>query len=313
MAEEKIPVLAVVGPTASGKTSLAVHLADKLNGEIVSADSMQVYREMNIATAAPTEDETGNIPYHLVNFVSPEERFSVASYVTLAADVIRDIHSRGKLSIVAGGTGLYIQNLLDNVILTPGKTDLELRGKLQKKAEELGAQTLLDELNKIDPETAERLHPNNTGRIIRALELFYSTGITMSEQIKRSREQPSPYSPLFIGLACRDRDFLYNRINLRVDEMVKSGLLEEAKSFLQSHHGGTSVQAIGYKELAPYFEGTLSLQDALENLKRETRRYAKRQLTWFRRDDRINWFYLDDYKNNEELCDCVEEFVKSKL
>lgn len=313
MAEEKIPLLAVVGPTASGKTSLAVYLAEKLNGEIVSADSMQIYREMNIATAAPTAEETGDIPYHLVNFVSPEERFSVASYVILAADVIRNIFSRGKLPIVAGGTGLYIQNLLDNVILTPGETDLELRASLQKKFEEQGAQSLLDELKEIDPETAERLHPNNAGRVIRALELYYSTGITMSEQIIRSREQPSPYSPLFIGLTCRDRGILYERINLRVDEMVKSGLLDEAKSFLKSHHSGTSVQAIGYKELAPYFEGTLSLNDALENLKRETRRYAKRQLTWFRRDERINWFYLEDYKSNEKLCSCIEKFVKSKL
>lgn len=313
MAEEKIRVLAVVGPTASGKTSLAVYLAEKLNGEIVSADSMQVYREMNIATAAPTAEETGDIPYHLVNFVSPEERFSVASYVSLATDVIQDIFSRGKLPIVAGGTGLYIQNLLDNIVLTPGETDLELREKFQKKLNELGAESLLLELKEFDPETAERLHPNNTGRIIRALELYYSTGITMSEQIRRSREQPSPYSPMFIGLTCRDRNLLYNRINLRVDEMVKCGLLEEAQSFLKSHHGGTSVQAIGYKELAPYFEGTLSLDDAIENLKRETRRYAKRQLTWFRRDDRINWFYLDDYKNKDELFACVENLAKSKL
>lgn len=313
MAENKITVVAVAGPTASGKTAAAVYLAEKLNGEIVSADSMQIYTDMPIATAAPTAEETGNIPYHLVNFVSPKERFSVASYVSLAAEKIKDISSRGKLPIVAGGTGLYIQNLLDNIILTPGETDMELRLRFQKRLEKEGAQSLLDELHKIDPETAERLHPNNTGRIIRALELYYSTGITMSEQIKNSRSQESPYNTVYIGLSCRNREVLYNRINSRVDEMVKTGLLEEAEAFLKSHHDGTSVQAIGYKELAPYFNGTMSLNDALESLKRETRRYAKRQLTWFRRDERIKWFYLDDYKTSGEMLENIYEYIKSVL
>lgn len=313
MAENKIPVVAVVGPTASGKTTLALYLAENLNGEIVSADSMQIYTDMPIATAAPTKEETGDIPYHLVDFVSPKERFSVASYVGLAAEKIRDIDSRGCLPIVAGGTGLYVQNLLDNVVLTPGETDIELRSKFQKRLEEEGAQSLLRELHKIDPETAEKLHPNNTGRIIRALELYYSTGVTMSEQIKNSRSQPSPYNTVYVGLSCRNREVLYGRINRRVDEMVKAGLLEEAEAFLKSRHEGTSVQAIGYKELAPYFNGVLSLDDALENLKRETRRYAKRQLTWFRRDERIHWFYLDDYKSGEELCKNVYEYVNSVL
>lgn len=313
MAENKITVVAVAGPTASGKTAAAVYLAEKLNGEIVSADSMQIYTDMPIATAAPTAEETGNIPYHLVNFVSPKERFSVASYVSLAAEKIKDISSRGKLPIVAGGTGLYIQNLLDNIILTPGETDMELRLRFQKRLEKEGTQSLLGELHKIDPETAERLHPNNTGRIIRALELYYSTGITMSEQIKNSRSQESPYNTVYIGLSCRNREVLYNRINSRVDEMVKTGLLEEAEAFLKSHHDGTSVQAIGYKELAPYFNGTMSLNDALESLKRETRRYAKRQLTWFRRDERIKWFYLDDYKTSGEMLENIYEYIKSVL
>ena len=301
MAESKIPLIAVIGPTASGKTSLAVEICKKLNGEAVSCDSMQIYKGMDIATAKPTNEEMQGIPHHLIGFVQPDEVFSVYKYCEKAKEAIFDIASRNKQAVLVGGTGLYFNSLVDNVEYLPEETDFELREKLKKRAEVEGAQSLLSELRTLDPEAADKLHVNNVGRIVRALEIYHSTGKTKTEQNEGSKTKPSPYSLTAICLDARNRQFLYDRINRRVDIMLESGLFKEAEEFINSKAGSTAKQAIGYKELTPYFMGEKSLEECIENLKMQTRRYAKRQLTWFRRDPRMNYLYIDDYKNNDEL------------
>ena len=309
----KIPLIVVAGPTASGKTSLGVELAKRLDGEVVSADSMQIYQGMDVASAMPTEDEMQGIPHHMINFLPQGERYSVAAYCERANQCIADIVSRGKQPILVGGTGLYINSLVDNISFTEEETDLELRSKLNKRLEEEGAEALLQELASVDPESAARLHINDSKRIVRALELYYQTGVTITEQTKLSRQSGSPYNPLIIGLNARDREFLYERINLRVGIMAQNGLVEEAKLCIGSEKG-TAAQAIGHKELMPYFSGEMSLEEALDNLRMQTRRYAKRQLTWLRRDERVNWLYIDDYASFDELADVAfnlcDEFLK---
>ena len=309
----KIPLIVVAGPTASGKTSLGVELAKRLDGEVVSADSMQIYQGMDVASAMPTEDEMQGIPHHMIKFLPQGERYSVAAYCERANQCIADIVSRGKQPILVGGTGLYINSLVDNISFTEEETDLELRSKLNKRLEEEGAEALLQELASVDPESAARLHINDSKRIVRALELYYQTGVTITEQTKLSRQSGSPYNPLIIGLNARDREFLYERINLRVGIMAQNGLVEEAKLCIGSEKG-TAAQAIGHKELMPYFSGVMSLDEALDNLRMQTRRYAKRQLTWFRKDERVNWLYIDDYASFDELADVAfnlcDEFLK---
>lgn len=312
MSKRLIPVVAVVGPTASGKTRLAVELALRFNGEVVSADSMQIYEGMDIATAKPTEEEKKGIRHHMISVVPPGKVFSVADFVSQAKKCIEDIDRRGKLPIVAGGTGLYVDSLLENIEFAETKADYELRKKLREKAERDGPESLLSQLGKIDPETAEKLHPNNLGRIIRAIEVFETSGITMSQQREMSRKNPPPYRTCMIGLNFEDRQKLYDRINLRVDMMLEAGLLEEAEKFLKTA-GGTSMQAIGYKELRPYIEGRMSLEEAAGNLKRETRRYAKRQLTWFKRNEKINWLYADTYNSFDDLAAAAEKTVRDFL
>ena len=218
--DAQIPVAAVVGPTASGKSGLAVELALRCEGEVVSADSMQIYTGMSIGTAKPTVDEMRGVPHHLIDFVAPQASFSVADYVKLAAQCVADIHARGKLPILAGGTGLYVRSFLQNLQFTEEDRDDALRASLKKRAEEEGTQALMDELRRIDPESAARLHPNNLGRVIRALEIYYTTGSTMTQQIERSRTKPSPYHVCMIGLDFLDRENLYARINARVDKMI---------------------------------------------------------------------------------------------
>ena len=313
MAESKIPLIAIVGPTASGKTSLAVEICKRLDAEAVSCDSMQIYKGMDIATAKPTEEEMQGIPHHLIGFLEPDEPFSVARYCELAKNTIYDINSRGKLAVLVGGTGLYYSSLTDNVEFLPDETDFEYRDYLKKRAETEGAQALLDELFAVDPEAAEKLHVNNVGRIIRALEICHTTGKTKTMQNEQSRQNPSPFNTVAICLDARDRQFLYNRINKRVDLMLEAGLLDEARSFYESPLGRTARQAIGYKELNPYFEGEKTLEECIENLKMQTRRYAKRQLTWFRRDKRIKFFYIDDYTDGAGLLNAVGEFIERSL
>ena len=313
MVESKIPLIAIVGPTASGKTSLAVEICKRFGAEAVSCDSMQIYKGMDIATAKPTEEEMQGIPHHLIGFLDPDESFSVARYCELANEAISDINIRGKFSVLVGGTGLYYSSLTDNIEFLPDETDFEYRDYLKKRAESEGAQVLLDELCSVDPEAAKNLHVNNVGRIIRALEIHHTTGKTKTMQNQQSRQNPSPFNTVAICLDARDRQYLYDRINKRVDLMLKAGLLEETKAFFASPLGRTARQAIGYKELYPYFEGEKSLEECVGNLKMQTRRYAKRQLTWFRRDERIKFFYIDDYSDSCELVNAVGEYIERSL
>lgn len=301
---KKIRLIVVAGPTASGKTALGVELAKRLGGEVVSADSMQIYQGMDIASAMPSEEEMQGVPHHMLKFLPQSERYSVAAYCQAANEIIADIVSRGKQPVVVGGTGLYINSLVDNIEFTQEETDLALREKLNKRLEEDGVGVLLAELGKVDPESASRLHENDTKRILRALEFYYQTGVTITEQARLSRLNGSPYEPLIIGLNARNREFLYERINRRVGIMAENGLVEEAKACLADTKA-TAAQAIGHKELAPYFNGEISLDEALDNLRQQTRRYAKRQLTWLRKDERVNWFYIDEYADFQALADAV--------
>ena len=312
-AENKIQILAVVGPTASGKTALGVELARRFNGEIISADSMQIYKGMSIATAKPKEEEKRGIPHHLMDFLPVECSYSVAKFVDDAKVVIADIHSRGKLPIIVGGTGLYISSLLDNIEFTQSDDNEQLREQLYKKLENEGTQVLYDELMSFDSESAIRIGTGNAKRLIRAIEIYRTSGVTMTQQIKNSKLNGSPYSAYKIGLKCKDREKLYKRINLRVDMMLKDGLLDEAKDIINNNCSKTSSMAIGYKELIPYLNNECSLEDAVEKLKRETRRYAKRQLTWFRRDSEIHWFDTDTYNNIEALFDDASNLYKKYI
>ncbi len=288
-----IKIAAVVGPTASGKTALSVRLARKFDGEIVSADSMQIYKGMDIATAKPTAEEQCGIPHHMMDFLPPDVKYSVSDYVRDAKKCVSDIASRGKLPIVAGGTGLYVDSLLTNTDFGEMPDNSKIRKELWSRLEAEGNSAMLGELMKIDPECAGVLHENNAGRIIRALEVYYLTGVTMTEMKRRSHLTPSEYDVCIIGINYKNRDVLYSRIDRRVDMMVNDGLMDEAARYTALSSDTTSAQAIGYKELKPYFDGEMSPERALDNLKRATRRYAKRQITWFKRNENINWIYPD--------------------
>ena len=308
---EKIPLIVVCGPTASGKTSLGIALAKYYNGEIVSADSMQIYKGMDIATAKPTQVEQQGIIHHLISYVEPTETYSVADYVKNAHDKIKEIHKKGKTPILVGGTGLYINSVLNNIEFSETDVDTKLRDELYKRLENEGAQALLSELAEFDKDSAERIGTSNHRRLIRAIEIYKTTGKTMTQHNKESMLIPSPYNDVRIALTCDNRQNLYDRINKRVDIMVESGLIEEAKAFRNQNYSSTAVKAIGYKELEPYFLGQASLEDALENLKRETRRYAKRQLTWFRRDEKIKWLFTDKLTTEELIENAIAIIDKS--
>lgn len=312
---QKIPLAVIAGPTASGKTALAVELALCLNGEIVSADSMQVYKGMEIATAKPTMEERKGIAHHLMDFLPPEQSYSVAEYAEDAKRCIREIASRGKLPILTGGTGLYIQSVVDNLEFAPAEADEGLRAELEQLAEERGGVALLEILREFDPETAGRLHPNNRGRIIRAIEVYSTTGVTMSEALRRSREHPSPYRPHMLLLSFEDRQMLYDRIDARVDAMMERGLVEEAKQMFRRRDSlsATALQAIGYKELFPYFAGLTDLDTAVERMKMETRRYAKRQISWFKRDARFSPLFVDKSPNFDYIKRQAEEYLQVLL
>lgn len=312
MAESKIPLIAIVGPTASGKTSLGVAVCKELGGEVVSCDSMQIYKGMDIATAKPTQEEMLGIKHHLIDFADPCEPYSVAKYCEDARAVIEGVAARGKKAVLVGGTGLYYNSLVDNVEFLPEETDFEYREMLRKRAETEGAQVLLDELSAIDPEAASQLHANNVGRVIRALEIYHTTGKTKTMQNELSKINPSDFEVRAVCLDARDRQFLYNRINKRVDIMIENGLLEEAKASYDASLGRTARQAIGHKELYPYFSGEKLLEECIENLKMQTRRYAKRQLTWFRRDERMNFLYIDEYESFDGLLKAALKIIKGE-
>ena len=305
---QKIPLIAVVGPTASGKTKLGIELAKAFNGEVVSADSMQVYKGISIASAAPTAEETCGIPHHLVEFLELGSEFSVADYVNLAKEKINEIYSRGKMPILVGGTGLYVNSLIDGIDFSSENYDIEIRNRLEKEMEDLGAEALLQRLAEVDEETAKKLHPNNRRRILRALEVYETTGITFSKQNELSRVG-SEYDAVIIGVTYKDREKLYERINLRVDSMLNSGLLDETKTTLDLPNGKGAMQAIGHKELHKYLRGEQTLEEAVEVLKMQTRRYAKRQLTWFNRNEDIHWLYQD----SDDVVNSAIEIVKGAL
>ncbi|MBQ1554950.1 MAG: tRNA (adenosine(37)-N6)-dimethylallyltransferase MiaA [Clostridia bacterium] len=308
-----IKIAAVVGATASGKTALAVALAQRLDGEVISADSMQIYQGLSISTAKPTPEEQQGIPHHLIDFVPLQETFSVAHYCELAHQVIADVTARGRLPIVCGGTGLYVDSLLNNLLFPDIPENQTLRDALTAEWEqygERGGKVMLERLTAVDPETAARLHPADRKRILRALEVFTLTGVTLSEWNRRSRSEPDRYRSIIVGLGWRNRQTLYDRIDRRVDDMLAAGLIEEARRFYAETNGKTAVQAIGCKELLPFLRGEEPLQTAVERLKRETRRLAKRQLTWFRRNDKIEWIYADDYDTFDALAARAEEVIR---
>lgn len=311
---EKIPVLAVVGPTASGKTALGVELAKAYGGEVVSADSMQIYKGMSVATAKPGEDEMDGVPHHLIDFLERDVTFSVADYVDLAGRTIRDIHSRGKVPVIVGGTGLYVSSLLDNIQFSETETDHQLRNELAEYAELNGREALHRRLCELDPEAAAEIHPNNLVRVVRALEVCITTGEKFSVVKKKSRSIETPYRSCIIGLDYEDRSILYDRINLRVDRMVEQGLVEEAREVWSAGEMKTAANAIGYKELIPYFEGSSDLDACIEEIKLQTRHYAKRQLTWFRKNRQIQWLFLDNINNLKKIREkCQKIIAKTKV
>lgn len=295
----KTKIIVVAGPTASGKTNLAVEIAKAVSGEVISADSMQVYKGMSIASAAPAQKEMQGVAHHLVEFLDQSEGFSVSDFCRLAKEKISEISARGNVPVIAGGTGLFIDSLVDNINFTEAQTDFELRERLmQKDCDELYSMLL-----EVDKEAAEKIHKNNKKRVARALEIYYSSGATKTAQDINSKKEESPYEALYFVIGFKSREVLYERINRRVDLMVEAGLVEEARENL-SKEKATSAQAIGHKELAPYFSGEKSLEQALDDLKRETRRYAKRQITWFKRRENAVWLYAD-----EEGADIVKAAV----
>ncbi len=285
----KPKVIVICGPTASGKTGLSIELAKKINGEIISSDSMQIYKDMTIGTAKPTLEEMQEIKHYLIDFVSPDERYSVADFKRDAENAIKEVLEKGKVPIVVGGTGLYVDALIYNIQYPEIEIDLEYRKKLEERAEKEGLEKLYLEAQKIDKEAMEKISINDQKRIMRVLEIYHQTGKTKTELEAESRSIEAQYDYLIYGIDM-DREKLYDRINMRVDIMLEQGLIEEVKLLLEKYkHFPTAMQGLGYKEVACYLKGLLTKEEMVEILKRETRRYAKRQLTWFRKNKEIKW------------------------
>lgn len=311
--KQKEKLLVLIGPTAVGKTKLSIELARNFNGEIISGDSMQIYRGMDIGTAKITEEEMEGIPHHLIDIKEPNDPFSVAEFQELVRGKITEITSRKKLPMIVGGTGLYIQSVLYDYQFTEAASDNEFRIKLEQMAVEQGNEELHQRLREVDPKSAERIHPNNLRRLIRALEIYHCTGKTMTEY--QQEQQPELlYDTCMIGLTM-DRELLYNRINKRVDLMMQQGLVEEVKDLYDKGiKDCQSIQAIGYKELYDYFDGRVMLEDAVGNLKQNSRRYAKRQLTWFRNKMDVEWFDMSSMaKANEKKFAEISNYIEGKL
>lgn len=286
----KPKILAVAGPTATGKTALGVYLAQQLGGEVISSDSMQIYKGLDVGTAKVTKEEMCGVPHYCLDIRTPEQPFSVADFTELAKAHAEEIASRGKLPILVGGTGLYLESLIKGVQFAPDKTDPAIRRKLAQELELLGAEEMYRRLEAIDPESAHATHANNTVRVLRALEHYYSTGQTLTQQKANSLPPQAPYRSLVFVLDFPNREQLYDRINRRVDLMLENGLLAEAELVYQNRDQyRTAAQAIGYKEFFPYFEQQADLAQCADKLKQASRNYAKRQLTWFRRMQDVVW------------------------
>lgn len=288
-------VICIAGPTASGKTRMGVEIAKSLGGEVVSADSMQIYRGMTIGTAAPTEEEMQGVPHHMVAVADPEESWSVARYVEAATAAVEDIFRRGRQPVIVGGTGLYMDALVRGETFAPGAQGGQVRRALQQRLAQEGIEPLMEQLRQVDPESAARLHIADEKRILRAMEVYLETGETISEHNRRSRLRPPRYEAVWIGLAFRDREEMKRLIDLRVDEMVERGLMEEVRALLGRGlpREATALQAIGYKEFVDVIAGEKSEAEAIEEVKLRSRQYAKRQLTWLRRKEDLHWIWWE--------------------
>ena len=303
-------MLIIVGPTAVGKTATAIGLAKRLKGEIISADSMQIYKYMNIGTAKPTLEEQENIPHHLLDFINPNEAFSVAEFQNKAEILINEITEKGKLPIIAGGTGLYVNSLMYEMDFTSTISNWHLRNLLEEEANAHGNEFVHNKLREVDPRAAQRIHPNNLKRVIRAIEVNHESGENIGDFKEDIRINPN-YDICMIGLT-RNREELYNRVNLRVDVMLKQGLIDEVKNLMAMGYSRDLIafKGLGYKEIIGYLEGEYDLDYAKEILKRDTRRYAKRQLTWFKRYEEATWFNLSEYISSEKLINDIMKVVE---
>lgn len=301
---DKPKVIVICGPTASGKTSLSISLAKKINGEIVSCDSMQIYKEMDIGSAKPTVEEMQEIKHYLVDFVSPEKRYSVSEYKEDASKAIEEIINKGKTPIIVGGTGLYLNSLIYNIQYNEMEVDLNYRRKLEKEAEEYGLEVLYNRAKEVDPEAMEKVSANDKKRITRVLEIYNATGRNKTELEKKSRKEV-PYNYLIFGINM-ERSILYDRINKRVDIMLEQGLIEEVENLINKYSNmPTAMQGLGYKEVKEFLDGNISKEEMIEKIKMETRRYAKRQITWFKRIENIIW--LDGLNKTEENVNSIME------
>ena len=302
-------IICIAGPTASGKTALAVELAKEFNGEVVSCDSMYVYKRMNIGTAKPTVEEMDGIVHHMIDIVEPDQDFSVSKYCDMAAPIVDDIVARGKTAIIAGGTGLYMDSLIKGNDFAPVPAT-GVREQLEAKAAEVGFDAMLEDLRAIDPESADRL--KDTRRVIRALEVYYETGMTMTEHNRRTQEIPPRYTPLWIGLDFAERSELYRRIDLRVSIMLEMGLIQEIQDLLASGipEKCTAMQAIGYKEFVAALNGECTIDEAADQVRMFSRRYAKRQLTWLRRNPNIHWLTRETGQSAEEILEMARQVIR---
>ena len=307
-------ILCVVGPTACGKTTLGVLLAKKFNGEVVSVDSMQIYRGMTIGTAAPTEQEMDGVPHHMVAVADPAEQWSAARYTEMAVPIIDDILARGKLPVLVGGTGLWLDALVKGHGFAGGHAGGEVRKQLQQRLEREGIEPILEQLRQVDPDSAERLHPSDEKRILRALEVWLETGKTITQHNEETKKIPPRYDAVWIGLQFADRQDMRDLIDRRVDKMVEEGLLEEVRGLLQSGlaRNSTAMQAIGYKEFLGVLDGTMTVNEALEEVKLRSRQYAKRQLTWLRRNEAVRWIYWEKERDFERALQVSTEILTAE-
>lgn len=306
----KPKVIVICGPTASGKTNLSIQLAKQINGEIISCDSMQIYKEMNIGTAKPTKQEMQNIEHHLLDFIEPNRRYSVADFKTDAQNAIKDILQKGKVPIVVGGTGLYVDSLVENINYPTIELDLDYRKKLEERVEKEGLEVLYHEAKKIDEKAMQIISQNDQKRIMRVLEIFHQTGKTKTQLEEESRLEPSPYHYIVFAIDM-EREKLYEKINKRVDIMLEQGLIKEVKGLLEKYQEfPTAMQGLGYKEVVSYLNNELTKEEMIEKIKMETRRYAKRQLTWFRKNKDIIW--IDGLATIQENIQCILEEYSGK-
>lgn len=304
-------IICIAGPTASGKTALAVALAREVGGEVVSCDSMQVYRNMNIGTAKPTREEMAGIPHHMLDVADPEEDFSVSRYCKMATPIVEDIISRGKTAIIAGGTGLYMDALIRGNDFAPYPSTGR-RQELEKLAAEKGIDAVLCQLREVDPESAARLHPSDQKRIIRAMEVYLETGQTITEHNRKTQEIPPKFEPVWFALDDENRQTLYDRIDRRVLMMLEQGLIPEIQGLLDGGvpEKATSMQAIGYKEFVDALQGRCSMEEATAQVQQSSRRYAKRQLTWFRRNPNIHWLIRSEGESTGEILSRARQILR---